>query len=273
MKNIFIIITTVLVSFCYSFAEESYDGLVKAEIYSNVEQIQRGGSFYVVIKLNIADDWHVYWKNPGDSGLPTEVKWETPEGVEKDGNLIWQVPEKIKWSGMINYGFSHNLYLVQKFKTTRVSDAQNIEIKADVNWLVCKEKCIPQDTSLSIDLQVADMFGKSDQEKLVNELLASAPRFYETKSSVFEVDDDGLDIDLMDLPKDLETVVDIYPITSGIVDNTKTPKIELDENEISADFALSPYLDEMPTTFEVLVLYKDNAGTLKSYETSIGEDK
>lgn len=273
MKNYLIILSTILVSFCYSLSAENYSGLVKAELSSNAEQIQRGNDFYIVLRLDIADDWHVYWKNPGDSGLPTEIEWEAPNGVEAVGDLIWQVPEKIKWSDMINYGFSHKMYLVQKFKTTTVSDLQKISIKANVNWLVCKEKCIPQDTSLSISLKVGNTFIKSDKERLVNELLSSAPTVFKSPSSKFEVEDSELDIDLMDLPSDLTSVIDIYPITEGIVDNTKTPKIKLEGSEISADFKLSPYLGEIPTTLDLLILYKDEAGLTKSYETAIKEEK
>lgn len=272
MKNL-IIVAVAFVSLCYSLLADDYSGLVKAEIYSNVEQIQRGSDFYVVLKLNIADDWHIYWKNPGDSGLPTEIKWETPDGVEAEGGLIWQVPEKIKWSDMITYGYSHTMYLVQKFKTTRISDDPSIEITAEVSWLVCKEKCVPQDTSLSIALKVGNTFIKSGSEKLVNELLASAPKTYNSKASSFDVDDNELSIDLLDLPEDLATVTDVYPITEGIVDNTKTPEIEKDENEVTAEFKLSPYLSEMSSELQLLILYKNKDGISKSYETKVFQDK
>ncbi|TNE36194.1 hypothetical protein EP342_00760, partial [bacterium] len=225
MKKIFVIVTTVMFAFCYSLSAENNDDLVKVKIYSNVKQLQRGADFYLALEMNITDDWHVYWENPGDSGLPTEVKWETPKGVEKDGDLIWQVPEKIKWSDMINYGYSHKMYLIQKFKTTRISDAQEIKIKAKLNWLVCKEKCIPQDKDISIDLKVGETFIKSDQDKLINELLASAPVTFESKNSTFDVDDDNLSIELLDKPKDLQSVTDIYFVTAGITDNTHKTKI------------------------------------------------
>lgn len=269
MKKIITIITTVILAFCHNLSAENYDDLVDVNIYSNVKQIQIGSDFYLAIKLTVADEWHVYWKNPGDSGLPTEIKWNTPKGVEADGGLIWQVPERIEWSGMINYGFEHDVYLIQKFKTTRVSDMKSIEIEAEVSWLVCKEKCIPQDDKVSIKLAVADQFEKSVYDEMILNLLASAPKKFKSVKSKFEADDETLEIELADMPADIKTVKDIFIITDGMTDNSVTTKIENSKNEVNAEFKLSPYIDTVPAEIEILVLYEDKNGKSKSYETII----
>lgn len=271
MIKIFVIVTTVMFAFCYSLSAENNENLVGIELYSNVEQIQRGSDFYLILKLNIEDDWHVYWKNPGDSGLPTEVKWETPKGIVPDGKMIWQVPEKIKWSDMINYGYSHQMYLIQKFKSTRISDAQEIEIKAKLNWLVCKEKCIPQEKDASIVLKIGENFIKGDKYKLINDLLESAPLTLKSPKSKFGVSGENLSIKLIEFPKDLNSVSDIYLITSGITDNTKETEIKNNKDEVLAKFKISPYADTLPAELELLVLYKDKNGTSKSYETTINQ--
>ena len=269
MKKYIIIITTVLLAFCHNTNAESYDDLVDVNIYSNVKQIQRGSDFYVAIKLKVADEWHVYWKNPGDSGLPTEVKWNTPKGVEAEGGMIWQAPERIEWSGMINYGFEHDVYLIQKFKTSRVSDMKTLEIGAEVSWLVCKEKCIPQDDKVSIQLSVGDLFEKSVYDEMIMDLLGTAPKKFKSVKSTFEADDEGLEIELTDMHNDVKTVNDIFIITDGVSDNSFKTKIENSKNEVTAEFKISPYIDTVPAEIEILVLYEDKNGKSKSYETII----
>lgn len=269
MKKTFIVITTVLLSFCYSLSAENYDDLVDVNIYSNVKQIQIGSDFYIAIKLTVADEWHVYWKNPGDSGLPTEIKWNTPKGVERVGGLIWQVPERIEWSGMINYGFEGDVYLIQKFKTTRVTDMTSIEIEAEVNWLVCKEKCIPQEDKVSIVLAVDELFEKSIYDRLILDLLATAPKKFESSNSKFEIEDEELEIEITEMPVDVNKVNDIYVITAGLVDNIVKAKIENNKGEVNAEFKISPYSYEVPAEIEILVLYEDKNGKSKSYETII----
>lgn len=269
MKKLAIILTTVMFAFCYTLSAENLDELVDVSIYSNVKQIQIGSDFYIAIKLKVADKWHIYWKNPGDSGLPTEVKWTLPKGVEKVGDIIWQVPERIEWSDLVVFGLEHDVYLVQKFKTSRVVDLKSIDIKADVNWLVCKEKCIPQKGSANIKIAVGDMFEKSAQSKLIQDLLASAPSTFKSVKSKFKSGKEKLEVNLLDMPNDVSEVTDIYVISDGIVDNIVKTKIENKKNATHAEFKLSPYLDKMPIELEILVLYKDKNGSPKSYETII----
>lgn len=269
MKKPLILIITLLMAFYYTKSEENYDDLVDVSIASNVEQIQIGSDFYVLIKLQIDGEWHVYWKNPGDSGLPTHIKWETPRGVKKVGGLVWQVPKRIEFSGMINYGLEGEVYLLQKFTTDRATKLDKIKIGADVSWLVCKEICIPQDESVSIELAVGNQFKKSSSDGLVNELLASAPKNFKSPKSTFEIDDNEISIELKDRPADMTSVTDIYLITEGIMDNTKPVEIENDNDEVDVEMSVSPYIDTTPAELELLVLYKNKKGNQKSYETII----
>ncbi len=271
MKKIALILATAFMIMINALKAEGEDNLVDVSIYSNVKQIQIGSDFYVAIKLSVADEWHIYWKNPGDSGLPTEVKWTLPKGVEKVGSLIWQVPERIEWSGMVNYGFEHDVYLIQKFKTIRSIELKAIDITAEVNWLVCKEKCIPQSDKVSIKIAVDEMFEKSNENKLIQNLLASAPSNFKSVKSTFKFGKEKLEVNLLDMPNDVAEITDIYIITDAITDNTVTTKIENKKGVAIATLKLSEYLDEIPVEIEMLVLYKDKNGSLKSYETIINK--
>ena len=269
MKKLALILLTVMFAFSQTLKAEDTDNLVQVSILSNVKQIQIGSDFYVAIKLNVADEWHIYWKNPGDSGLPTEVKWNLPKGVEKVGDLIWQIPERIEWSGMVNFGFEHDVYLIQKFKTVRSVELKSIDIKAEVNWLVCKEKCIPQSDKVNLNIAVDEMFEKSAESKLIQNLLATAPSNFKPVKSNFKSGKEKLEVRLLDMPNDVAEINDIYIISDGITDNTVKTKIENKKNSASAEFKLSPYMDVMPEELEMLVLYKDKNGSTKSYETII----
>jgi len=268
MKKTLLLLFTALLAFGFAQSEENYDDLVGVSIASNVDQIQIGSDFYVIVKLNIDGEWHVYWKNPGDSGLPTHIEWDTPKGVNKVGGLVWQVPKRIEFSGMINYGLEGEVYLLQKFTTDRATKLDKIKIKADVSWLVCKDICIPQDESVSLELAVGSKFKKSSSDGLVNELLASAPKSFESPNSTFEIDDE-VSIELKDRPADLASVTDIYLITESIIDNTKPVEIENDSDEVEIEMSVSPYIETTPAELELLVLYKDKNGKNKSYETII----
>src|SRR5260370_8572949 len=52
----------------------------KARLVSEVSAIGPGQSFWVALEFDIRDGWHTYWRNPGDSGQATTLKWQLPPG-------------------------------------------------------------------------------------------------------------------------------------------------------------------------------------------------
>ena len=52
--------------------------LVKADFVAETASISPGGTVWVDLHLQIKQGWHVYWQNPGDSGLPTAIDWSLP---------------------------------------------------------------------------------------------------------------------------------------------------------------------------------------------------
>ena len=50
-----------------------------------------GGEVELAIHMRPAPGWHGYWQNPGDAGLPMDVKWQLPKGFAA-GPLRYPVP-------------------------------------------------------------------------------------------------------------------------------------------------------------------------------------
>src|SRR4051794_3025095 len=85
--------------------------LVRAKLLADVSAIQPGQPFTVGVLLTIEPGWHVYWKNPGDSGLSTSAKWTLPEGF-KAGDLQFPVPTRFDLEGgLVNYGYHDEVML------------------------------------------------------------------------------------------------------------------------------------------------------------------
>lgn len=58
-------------------------------------------------------DWHTYWKNPGDSGLPTTLEWTLPTGAQAS-DIQWPAPKKLPFGPLINYGYDGQVLLPVK---------------------------------------------------------------------------------------------------------------------------------------------------------------
>ena len=122
---------------------------VRAELLANApDGIEPGKPVWVALQLAHQPGWHTYWKNPGDSGLPTQLTWTLPKGVTA-GEIAWPVPKKIPIGNLANYGFEDTVLLpvpltiTPEFKPSLL--ASSLEIRLKANWLVCKKECIPEE--------------------------------------------------------------------------------------------------------------------------------
>src|SRR6185436_1732327 len=59
-----------------------------------------GGEVDLAIRMIPAPGWHGYWLNPGDAGLPMDVKWELPKGFAA-GPLRYPVPGRLEIADLI----------------------------------------------------------------------------------------------------------------------------------------------------------------------------
>ncbi len=107
------------------------------------------------LRIEHAPDWHTYWKNSGDSGLPTELHWTLPAGVMA-GDIAWPLPKKIPIGNLANYGYDGTVLLpvplivTPEYKPPLLADAMDVKLKA--SWLVCRQECIPQEGEFALKL-------------------------------------------------------------------------------------------------------------------------
>jgi len=125
---------------------------VKAALISDVESVAPGSTFTVALRLKMEHGWHVYWKNPGDTGLPTSITWTLPDGVTA-GVLQWPAPQAQVFGPFVNYGFDDEVLLLTEFKATNIVPPL-LKIQARADWLMCRDVCIPDGADLALTLPV-----------------------------------------------------------------------------------------------------------------------
>ena len=79
--------------------------LVKAELVAETPSVAPATTLWVDLHLIVKPGWHVYWRNPGNSGLPTTIEWKLPPGFSA-GGILWPVPERFVQAGIGNYGYA-----------------------------------------------------------------------------------------------------------------------------------------------------------------------
>ncbi|HVB16940.1 MAG TPA: protein-disulfide reductase DsbD domain-containing protein [Stellaceae bacterium] len=128
---------------------------VAARLVSETSAVTPGKTLWVDLHLDIMPGWHTYWRNPGDSGLPTEIAWHLPSGFHA-GNIAWPAPERFVQGNIGNYGYQRSVDLLVPIAAPAGLEpgAAAVHLAADASWLVCSDICIPGDAKLSLDLPV-----------------------------------------------------------------------------------------------------------------------
>src|SRR5882762_6350530 len=135
---------------------------VKAHLVSEASAIAPGQSFWVALEFNIRDGWHTYWRNPGDSGQATTLKWQLPPGFTA-GDIVWTTPHRFEIPPLVNYGYAkHAVHLVNITAPRDLKAGAPIVLSAKASWLVCSDVCIPEDADLQLKLPVGTQTGAVD---------------------------------------------------------------------------------------------------------------
>lgn len=114
-----------------------------------------GDIFLGALKLDLAEGWHVYWKNPGDSGLPPTATWTPSPGVIF-GDFRFPAPHAIPLATLMNYGYEHQVVL--PFQIQIAAEAEpgtDVPIGGKIEYLICSDICIPEDIDLATTLRIA----------------------------------------------------------------------------------------------------------------------
>lgn len=127
---------------------------VTAELLADRSAAVPGQPVTVGLRLVMDKGWHTYWRNPGDSGLPTRIAWTLPEGWSA-GPIQWPYPEAQRVGPLMNYGYSNDVVLLSTITPSANAAPGPVTLTAKADWLVCEDICIPEKATLRLALPVA----------------------------------------------------------------------------------------------------------------------
>ena len=175
------LITPFLVLFSLSLFAETH---VDANLLSDRASVKKGESFYLGVHLKMEDHWHTYWENPGFAGFPTTWEIEPVPGLDIQ-SLQFPAPKEFDEDGFVTYGYDVEALLTARAVYT--GDASEITIKGVINWLECKEICVPGREEVVLKLKVGE--STPDNTPLFEKYLARTPvPFNDDAPFTFEAD-------------------------------------------------------------------------------------
>ncbi|HBS28871.1 MAG TPA: thiol:disulfide interchange protein, partial [Phycisphaerales bacterium] len=109
-----------------------------------------GKTNWIALTFDIAPKWHLYWHNAGDSGLPISFRVHAPEGVTV-GEPLWPTPRRhVSAEIILDYIYEDRVTILLPVEVSGSAAAPpagggmgQVTIGATVEWLVCREACVP----------------------------------------------------------------------------------------------------------------------------------
>lgn len=183
---------------------------VTAALVADAARLTPGEPFTVGVLLTIQRGWHVYWQNPGDSGLPTSVKLVLPDGVTA-GPLRWPLPTRFEQPGnLVGYGYADSVLLTAALAATSATAAP---LRADVGWLACEKLCIRGKASLELAQPAAPqpaLFAEWAARMPLAAGAAQAPRIVDAGGAILADGSEGTLTITLEWP-DAPTAVELFP--------------------------------------------------------------
>ncbi len=130
---------------------------VTVQAFADHEAIIPGETVNLAVSLKMDRKWHVYWRSPGGTGLPTEITWIAPDGF-KIGETQFPIPDThydktLKETSYIHEGTAVFLTPITAPDTAKPGATARFEV--EVNWLACKKNCIPGSSKVSLEIPIA----------------------------------------------------------------------------------------------------------------------
>ncbi|HTI71747.1 MAG TPA: protein-disulfide reductase DsbD domain-containing protein [Candidatus Limnocylindria bacterium] len=157
-----------------AFARLTAESKTQAELLVDHVQARPGETVLAALRLRMAPGWHTYWKNPGESGKPTRLKWTLPEGV-KVGEIRWPIPEKAFVLDQFVYVYEDETVLLIPVDIATTVPAGKLELKAQASWLECEKICVPGSAQVSATLEIADASTPSPNARLFTDAIKRLP--------------------------------------------------------------------------------------------------
>ncbi|MBI5504212.1 MAG: thioredoxin family protein [Deltaproteobacteria bacterium] len=235
---------------------------IAAELISEHESVRPAAPFTVGILLRPEAGWHLYWRNPGHTGLPTRIDWRLPRGFSA-GPLQWPHPTRFGQVPSVTYGYEGDTLLLATIEPPAgLRDGQSIDLAAKASWLVCRaDACVPgkADLSLRIGVDQAEPNPDSRWTALFAQTREQVPHSLPQWTSRVEAGREKVILSLQAPAAAQPSVktVEVFPIDNDLVDPDVEPTVTRTASGFTIELARAQN-DETPrATFDAVLVTRE----------------
>ena len=242
---------------------------LRIELVSEAATIAPGKTAWLGLVLRHKPHWHTYWINPGDSGLPTRLKWTLPKGFKID-EVSWPAPTRFELGGLFNFGYSgEQLLPIALHVPVDASPGEIANLKVEAKWLICREECITGKATLQIDLPIAANEGPATEsnQALFTSARAAIPQTTQWSGDA-RIDGDQILIALHGDAMPSSEGLDVFAVERRILANSPV-KVEREGETLLILGAKNDYFDEQPPALDLVLTRKMTNGHVTAWKIRV----
>jgi thiol:disulfide interchange protein/DsbC/DsbD-like thiol-disulfide interchange protein len=225
---------------------------VRAELLAHApEGVAAGRTVMLGLKIEHQPHWHTYWKNPGDSGLPTTLAFTLPAGFVA-GDIEWPTPQRLPIGPLMNYGYEGTLLLPVALTVPAGFSGDTLPVKLRADWLVCKDVCIPESGEFAIELPVRA--ATAGHAALFASAKAAQPTDVPGAQATAALQGSDLVVSIQGLPAAWQGRELVFmPETPGVIVNAAKPVAAWQGGTWTARVPVDPQRTESPSAMPVVL--------------------
>ncbi len=240
---------------------------VRAELVALApEGVQPGKPLWLGLAITHKPEWHTYWKNAGDSGLPTTLEWQLPAGLQA-GDIAWPVPRKIAVGSLANYGYENTVLLpvpvtvLPDFKAPVLGNQIDITLRAA--WLVCRKECIPEEGEFHLKLPVR---GSTALHTAAFDAAQAAQPLALGAGSTVDIEGQAIRVAVAGLPAAVRgQTLEFFPETAEVIETAGAWTQAWSGDVWTARVPLSAQRSQSPATMPVVLALGEPGGQRRAW--------
>jgi len=234
----------------------------EAELVSPQAALVPGASLALGLRIKLDPGWHVYWKNPGDSGEAPRLALRLPDGF-RAGELEFPYPKRLPVAHLVNFGYEGEaLFPVKVEVPAGLGAGRTLALKARAEWLECSDICLPAEAELELALPVAATAGASRWTALFGETRAKLPGALSEGNAVATASGRTVELGIPALARCSDG--DFFPEREGTFTHARIRRIAGD----GLRFTL-PLESDAPDTLAGIATCVEAGGTTRAYAVSV----
>jgi thiol:disulfide interchange protein DsbD len=241
--------------------------LAEAKLVVDSYSPEKDSIISIGLLINLQDEWHIYWRNPGDSGLPTDIEFSLPNGITAS-EIKFPIPKIFTSDEIVNYGYDHQVLLMSELFMPKDYTQKAISITAKLTSLICKDLCKAFDTTVTIRFDLSKDFlaetNVSDLFESTKNLLPQKNHNLKT-SAISKSDSVYLKVSGDEITN--ANSLKYFSYEAGIFRNLVNQNLIKKENYVELILEPDPFRVKNPTEVNGILLINDDH--TKAYEINL----